>query len=70
MITKEQAMTAKLFHHVSEKNSDGTPLRVRRNGKTQTWKRDTERFLIPVKYGYKRCLYITNETAPRWEVAE
>jgi hypothetical protein len=27
--------------------------RVRRNGKTQTWKRDPERFRIPLKAGLR-----------------
>ena len=33
--------------------SDGSPRywRIRRNGKTQTWKRDANRVRIPYKYG-------------------
>ena len=29
--------------------------KLRRNGKTQTWKRSPERFRIPVKAGLKSC---------------
>lgn len=32
--------------------------RVRRNGKTQTWKRDASRIRIPVKMGLKVCAAI------------
>ena len=70
MITKEQALTADLFHHVSEKNADGTPVRARRNGKTQTWKTKPDDFRIPVKYGLKTCFNIHQLNAKMWEVAE
>jgi hypothetical protein len=33
--------------------------RLRRNGATQTWKRDPQRFSIPVKCGLKSCARIT-----------
>jgi hypothetical protein len=36
---------------------------ARRNGKTQTWKRDAERFRIPIKFGLKFCGEITQDTA-------
>ena len=34
----------------------------RRNGKTKTWKREPERFSIPVKYGLYHYGYINNDT--------
>ena len=33
--------------------------RIRRNGKTQTWKTDASRIRIPVKAGLKSCAAIT-----------
>ena len=57
----EQAMTANNFEHVGTKNADGTPMRCRRNGKTKTWKRNPERFRIPVKYGLYGYFYLDSE---------
>ncbi len=64
MITK--TTTADMFHHQTEKNADGTPLRVRRNGKTKTWKTRLNEFKIPVKYGLREYFYITHENAAEW----
>lgn len=69
MVTKEQAMTAKRFHHVTIKNADGTPLRVRANGKCKTWKRDSARFELPIKHGLYAYSYIAQDNAHEWEVA-
>ena len=69
MITKQQAVDARhgdIFHHVSETNADGTPLRVRVTGKCKTWKRDTNRFRLPVKYGLKQSLAIDQDNANQW----
>lgn len=62
MITKEQALTANEFHFENGAHKcrrvigkrggiTDTIVRVRRNGKTQTWKRDTTRFRVPIKHG-------------------
>ena len=51
-----------IIHHISEKNADGTPLRLRVNGAPKTWKRDPERLAIPVKYGMYGYGYLTNGT--------
>ena len=69
MITKEQAMTAKHFVHVTLKNADKTPLRARANGKCQTWKTRPDEFKLPAKHGLKDTFYITNENANQWNVA-
>lgn len=69
MITKQQALTADRFHHVSQVNADKTPLRVRRTGKTQTWKTRPNEFKVPVKYGLYQSGYITHENAHEWEVS-
>jgi hypothetical protein len=62
------------FHGISKAQGIGTLLdrqqlcavmrngnwwRIRRNGATKLWKRDAERFAIPVKAGLKACCTIT-----------
>ena len=69
MITKEIAMNTGHgvnFHHVSEKNADGTPARCRVNGACKTWKTRPTEFRLPVKHGLKLCFYITLENAGEW----
>lgn len=66
MITQAQADTARVFHAnnpVTARRCDGArgPERWRRNGKTQRWKRNPERFRIPVKFGLYDFLAITEE---------
>jgi hypothetical protein len=68
MITKQQALTAKNFEHVSFRNNDGTPLRARRNGKTQVWKTRPTEFRIPCKHGLNDCFDITHLNADHWNV--
>lgn len=69
MITKEQAMALDYRHelwHVRQKNSDGTPLRCRVNGKCKTWKTRPNAFRLPVKYGLRECFYIDDHNAGSW----
>jgi hypothetical protein len=40
----------------------------RRNGQTKTWKRDENRFEIPVKFGLYDYGYITNENAAEFQL--
>ncbi len=40
----------------------GNLWQVRRNGRTQTWKRSPERFRIPIKYGFRFCGEITERS--------
>jgi hypothetical protein len=68
LINKEQALTANEFHIMECKKligpRGGKKLIQeiwRRNGKTKTWKRDPDRFRIPVKYGMRGYGYITYE---------
>jgi hypothetical protein len=71
MITKNDAIKAGYrdeFHHVSLTNADGTPVRCRVNGKCKVWKRDPQRFSLPVKYGMKQCFYLDELTAHLWVV--
>jgi len=62
------AMTANEFYHRTEKNSDGSPARARRNGRTKTWKRQPGAFRIPVKHGMYDYFYIDNRNAGEWSV--
>lgn len=66
MLTKDQALTAREFWHMTERNTDGTPLRARRNGKTKTWVKRPHAWNIPVKYGLKQCFNITEGQAVKW----
>lgn len=75
MITKEQALEKigmfyknRNFIHTSLKNKDQTPLRSRRNGETKTWKKNPERFRIPIKIGLNGYSEITNENAQEWDI--
>jgi hypothetical protein len=66
MITKEQALTADMFHAVS----NGRCMKWRRNGRTKTWKRSPERFSVPVSYGLYDHWYITEENAHKFHVPQ
>jgi len=46
------------------------PKTWRVNGKIKTWKRDPERFQLPIKYGLKTCDYLTNENAYLFELEQ
>lgn len=79
MITKKQALTANEFHYGECKRTFGPRggiteyvERWRRNGKTQTWKRDPERFRIPIKFGLYAYSAIHNESsdATQWHTSE
>jgi len=68
IVNRENAMTANNFEHISMKNADNTPLRVRRNGNTQTWKRKPDEFRIPVKYGLYEYYNITDKNCHEWTI--
>jgi hypothetical protein len=73
MVTKEMAMNARsrqVFHHVTAKNADGSPLRARVNGKCKTWITRPREFSMPMKHGLYTCFYITQDNADQWSVAE
>ena len=70
-MTRQDALKAKYrdeFHHVSVKNSDGTPMRCRVNGMCKVWKTRPDEFRLPVKFGLEECFYITEFNAEEWEV--
>jgi len=57
---------ANQFEHVTLKNSDGSPLRCRRSGKTKLWVTRPLEFRIPVKYGLYDSFYITEKNCNEW----
>lgn len=63
MITQEQADRSQEFHHAGIRPCDSKqgPVKLRRNGKTQRWKRDPERFRIPAKFGFYSYWQLTND---------
>lgn len=67
-ITKEIALNATEFFHRSMSNKGKTPLKVRRNGKTQVWKTRPNEFRIPVKYGLYEYYNITDKNCHEWYV--
>ena len=69
-VTRENCEKLNRFEHITAKNADGTRLRVRRNGKTYTWKSEPERFGIPVKQGLYEYGLITERTCLMWEGEE
>jgi hypothetical protein len=73
MLTKEQAVTlpvgAVLFN-TSKIGKDKRPVRVRVNGRCQTWKKVPDRWSLPVKYGLHNCFYVTPDSAEHWTVDE
>ncbi len=58
------------LYHRYERNADGTPARCRVTGKCQTWKRDGEKFKLPVKHGLRNCFYITEANGHAWCLTE
>ena len=73
MITKEIALSLEYratLYHVREKNSDGSPVRCRVNGKCKTWVTRPNDFQLPVKHGLKHCFYITPRNAADWSEGE
>ena len=47
--------------------------KVRRNGKTHTWKTRPDEFRIPIKYGFRGHGYITHDNmgdAECWRIVE
>ncbi len=69
LVNRSNAMTANNFEHISQKNKDGSPVRVRRNGKTQTWKKQPDNFRIPIKYGLYGYGNLTQDNAHEFVIA-
>jgi hypothetical protein len=75
VITRDDAITLGMFggelHHVSltQGGRKPVPLRVRVNGKCKTWKRDAQRWNLPVKHGLRECFQISAGFFPGTEGA-
>ena len=70
-ITKAIAMRlaqGTVLHHITQINKDGSPLRIRINGKCQVWVRQPERFKLPVKHGLKQYGYIDQGNTTQWRI--
>ena len=76
MITKDEALILgdrwgnSTLYHVSLRNSDGSPVRCRVNGRCKIWKTRPDDFRLPVKYGLRECFYITPSNAHEWVMDE
>lgn len=77
MLTRERALTSTEFHcgpcerRVGPRG--GVTERVerwRRNGATRTWRRDPQRWEVPVKHGLYQYATIRSSDAERWHAAE
>ena len=66
-VTRENCEKLNNFEHVFLKNADKTRLRAKRNGKTRLWKRNPERFVIPIKHGLYDFGYINQFDCENWE---
>lgn len=64
------ARYGQIFHHVSAKNADGSALRVRVNGKCQTWKTRPCEFRLPVKHGLYGYGYVDQQNCGLWSTTE
>jgi len=62
-VTKEVCMNAR---NRQEFYYRPTGQRARVNGKCQTWKREPDKFKLPMKYGLYDYFYITQDNAADW----
>lgn len=77
-ITKESLFTVKdRYFHAATCVTIETPRGAsytfteqwRENGMIKTWKRDPQRFQLPIKYGLKECWYLTPDNAADFHFA-
>jgi len=54
------------LYHKTLRNSDGSAVRCRVNGKCKTWVTRPHDFRLPVKHGLYQCFYITPDNAKDW----
>ena len=59
-----------VFYHRYARNADYTAVRVRVTGKCKTWKMRPGEFRLPVKYGLRQSLAITDQTCEDFLVAD
>lgn len=72
MITREQAIEfgsswgRTELYHSTLRNSDGSAVRARVNGKCKVWKTRPTEFQLPMKHGLRDCFYLTQRNASEW----
>lgn len=72
-LTKQQAMLAQhatILYHRTRRNSDGTALRARTNGRCKVWATRPDEFRLPMKHGMYEAFYITEHNADNWSLVE
>lgn len=76
VVTKQQAMTEREFHYGECKRTvgprGGETVKIERwraNGACKTWKREPERFQLPIKFGMRGYSYIHEYNAQDFHVA-
>ena len=72
-LTKQQAMLAQhatTLYHRTSRNSDGTALRARTNGRCKVWVTRPDEFKLPMKHGMYDVFYITEWNANQWSLVE
>jgi len=62
-MTMAQILTCNEFHFGT---CGKKTVKVRRNGKTQTWKRTPDKFRIPAKFGLGTYVQLTNSNMDEW----
>jgi len=60
----------KIIHATGYMNADGTCQRWRVNGMVKTWKRDANRFEIPLKHGLRTYGYLNQDNMGAFHLAE
>lgn len=60
MVTLKDLKEAKEYFNRFEHIHNGVVYVARQMGKVKTWKREPDKFLIPVKYGLYDSFYIAN----------
>lgn len=76
MLTREQCVQLgnewghATLYHGRLRNSDGSPLRCRVNGRCKVWKTRPTEFQLPCKHGLRDCFYITQNNAHEWFMTE
>lgn len=67
-VTKENQVNSDMFYHITAKDSKGSPVKCRRNGKTKTWITRPLLFSIPVVCGLRDYFHIDNMNCHFWQV--
>ncbi len=80
MVTKEQALTRRMFHYTGNHPCTRTVgprgcvttkvTMVRASGLCKTWVTRPEHFQLPVKHGLRDSAYITHDNAEHWHTDE